>query len=147
MKGATRAWAACCTIRDHQTLRAPLEHRDVLQDGKVVLESGRGVPESILRCSGRPCHPGLLPLHYSGTGQEDQRRSPETRQLVHAVCDELRQTGFTEALALLLRLLEETFSCVIDLCKEQVQRLIERLIETLPRNFRELLLFLAPEYS
>lgn len=65
--------------------------------------------------------------------------------LFHAVCDELRQISFTEALALLLKLLEQTLNSVIGLCKEQVQRLIERFVETLPRAFRERLLLLAPE--
>ncbi len=64
--------------------------------------------------------------------------------LYYAVFDEMRQISFTEALALLLRLLEETLNNVIGLCKEQVQRLIERFVETLPRAFRERLLFLAP---
>jgi len=64
--------------------------------------------------------------------------------LFHAVSDELRQISFTEALALLLTLLEETLNCVVGLCKEQVQQLIERFIETLPRVFRERLLLLAP---
>jgi hypothetical protein len=65
--------------------------------------------------------------------------------LFHAVCDEMRQISFTEALALLLKLLEETLNSVIGMCKEQVQRLIERFLETLPANFRERLLLLAPE--
>jgi hypothetical protein len=60
------------------------------------------------------------------------------------VCDELRQIGFTEALALLLKLLEETITNVIGLCKEQVQLLIERFVETLPRAFRDRLLLSAP---
>lgn len=64
--------------------------------------------------------------------------------LFHAVCDELRQINFTEALALLLKLLEETLNSVIGLCKEQVQLLIERFVETLPRAFKERLLVLAP---
>jgi hypothetical protein len=64
--------------------------------------------------------------------------------LFHAVCDELRQIGFTEALALLLKLLEETITNVIGLCKEQVQLLIERFVETLPRAFRDRLLLSAP---
>ena len=65
--------------------------------------------------------------------------------LFHAVCDELRQISFTEALALLLKLLEETLGCVIGLCKEQVHRLIERFVDTLPTAFRAHLLLLAPE--
>ncbi len=64
--------------------------------------------------------------------------------LFHAVCDELRQINFTEALALLLKLLEDTLNSVIGLCKEQVQLLIERFVETLPRAFKERLLLLAP---
>lgn len=64
--------------------------------------------------------------------------------LFHAVSDELRQISFTEALALLLKLLEETLNSIVGLCKEQVQQLIERFVETLPRNFRERLLLLAP---
>ena len=67
--------------------------------------------------------------------------------LFHAVCDELRQIGFTEALALLLSLLEETLNNIVGLCKEQVQLLIERFVETLPRAFRDRLLLLAPAYG
>jgi IS4 transposase len=67
--------------------------------------------------------------------------------LFHAVCDELRQINFTEALALLLKLLEETLNSIIGLCKEQVQLLIERFVETLPRAFKERLLLLAPSYA
>jgi hypothetical protein len=50
--------------------------------------------------------------------------------LFHAVCDEMRQIVYTEALALLLKLLEETLGNVIGLCKKQVKQLIERFIET-----------------
>jgi Transposase DDE domain len=64
--------------------------------------------------------------------------------LFYAVSDEMRQISFTEALALLLKLLEETLNSVIGLCKEQVQQLIERFIETLPRAFRDRLLLSAP---
>lgn len=65
--------------------------------------------------------------------------------LFHAVCDELRQISFTEALTLLLKLLEETLKCVIGLCKEQVQQLIERFVETLPKAFKQRLLLLTPK--
>ncbi|NMC75305.1 MAG: transposase, partial [Geobacteraceae bacterium] len=64
--------------------------------------------------------------------------------LFHAVCDELRQISFTEALALLLRLREETLNGAVGFCKEQVQQMTERFIETLTRDFRERLLFSAP---
>jgi hypothetical protein len=67
--------------------------------------------------------------------------------LFYAVCDEMRQIGFTEALALLLKLLEEALNNVIGLCKEQVQRLIERFVETLPRAFSAQLLLLAPAHG
>jgi hypothetical protein len=67
--------------------------------------------------------------------------------LFHAVCDELRQISFTEALALLLKLLEQALSSVVGLCKEQVQRLIEQFVQALPRVFRERLLLLAPNCS
>ena len=67
--------------------------------------------------------------------------------LFYAVCDEMRQIGFTEALALLLKLLEKTLNNVIGLCKEQVQRLIECFVETLPTVFRERLVLLAPQYG
>jgi transcription elongation factor GreA-like protein len=46
--------------------------------------------------------------------------------LFHAVCDEMQQIGFTEALALLLKLLEETLGSVIGLCKEQTGTTIDR---------------------
>jgi hypothetical protein len=65
--------------------------------------------------------------------------------LFHAVCDEMKRIGFTEALALLLTLLDETLNSIIGLCKEQVNRLIQQFIEALPRTFRESMLLLAPE--
>ena len=64
-------------------------------------------------------------------------------RLFHAVCDEMKQIGFTEALALLLELLESTLNNVIGLGKEQVQQLIERFVETLPGVFRRQMLLLA----
>jgi hypothetical protein len=65
--------------------------------------------------------------------------------LFHSVCDELRQITFTEAFALLLKLLEETLDCVVGLCKEQVQQLIDRFLDTLPTVFRGRLLLFAPK--
>lgn len=65
--------------------------------------------------------------------------------LFHAVCDELRQISFTDALALLLKLLNQTLNTVIGLCKEQVQHLIEAFINSLPGVFRERMLLLAPK--
>jgi hypothetical protein len=67
--------------------------------------------------------------------------------LYYSVFDEMQQMGFAEALALLLRLLEQTLNGVIGLCKEQVQQLIERFIEILPGAFRERLLLSAQTYA
>ena len=67
--------------------------------------------------------------------------------LFHTACDEMKRIGFTEALALLLTLLDETLNSVIGLCKEQVKILIQRFIDALPRAFREPMLLLAPECS
>ena len=55
--------------------------------------------------------------------------------LFHAVCDEMRQISFIEALTLLLKLLEENLSSVIELSKEQVKELIERFLAALPSTF------------
>ena len=67
--------------------------------------------------------------------------------LFYAVSDEMGQIGFTEALALLLKLLEETLGNVIGLCKEQVQRLIERFVQTLPCAFSTRMLLSPVKYS
>ena len=56
-------------------------------------------------------------------------------RLFHAVCDELRQLSFTEALALLLKLLEETLQGVVVVSKEQIQLLIEQFVAKLPGAF------------
>jgi len=63
--------------------------------------------------------------------------------LFHAVCDEMRQIAFQEAFALLLKLLEETLSSAFGFCKEQVQRLIEHYVQTLPHAFRRQLLLMS----
>jgi len=67
---------------DHQALRSPLGHRSVLQDGQVVSEPGKGVPEPFLRGPGCPGNLGLLPLHHAGTDQKGKHRSADARQLV-----------------------------------------------------------------
>jgi DDE superfamily endonuclease len=64
--------------------------------------------------------------------------------LFYAVCDELRQISFTDALTLLLTGMEETLNKVPGLCKEQSRLLIQRFVEALPRVFRDRLLLLAP---
>ena len=65
--------------------------------------------------------------------------------LFHAVCDELRQTGFIEALTLLLKLLEQALQTVVGFSKEQIRQLIEQFIEKLPPVLRGRLLLLAPK--
>jgi hypothetical protein len=67
--------------------------------------------------------------------------------LFYAVCDEMGQIAFTEALALLLKLLEETLGNIIGLCKEQVQQLIERFVQTLPCAFSRQMLLLQEKCS
>jgi hypothetical protein len=63
--------------------------------------------------------------------------------LFHATCDEIRQTSFTEALALLLKLLEQTLNEVVEFSKEQVEHLVQQFIEQLQPVFRGRLLLLA----
>jgi hypothetical protein len=63
--------------------------------------------------------------------------------LFYALCDDIKRIGYSEALALLLSLLEETFNNVIGLCKEQIDKLIQRFIDAIPRAFREPLLLSA----
>jgi hypothetical protein len=77
----------------------------------------------------------------------DRRTNADPRTLgtlFHAACDEIRQINFSEALALLLKLLEESLQSVVGFTKEQIQQLIERFIDTLPRAFRVRWLLLAP---
>jgi DDE superfamily endonuclease/Archaeal putative transposase ISC1217 len=64
--------------------------------------------------------------------------------LFHATCDEIRQATFSEALALLLKLLEQTLKAVVGFSKEQVEHLVQQFIEQLPPVFRGRLLLLAP---
>ena len=63
--------------------------------------------------------------------------------LFYSLCDEIKRIGYSEALALLLSLLEETLNNVIGLCKEQVENLMQRFIDGIPRVFREPLLLSA----
>ena len=64
--------------------------------------------------------------------------------LFHATCDEIRQASFTEALAILLKLLERTLKAVVGFSKEQVEQLVQQFIEQLQPIFRGRLLLLAP---
>jgi hypothetical protein len=76
-----------------------------------------------------------------------EKADPRTMgRLFHSACDEMRQIGLQEALCLLLELLHETLDSVVGLCKEQVQTLIERFIQAVPRVFRSQLLFLTANH-
>lgn len=86
------------------------------------------------------CRAIMLEVH-----RREQADPRTLGSLFHAVCDELRQISFSDALALLLKLLEQTLNTVIGLCKEQVQQLIKTFIASLPSVFRERLLLLAPK--
>jgi hypothetical protein len=63
--------------------------------------------------------------------------------LFHATCDEMRQSSFAEALAVLLKLLEQMLKDVVGFSKEQVEHLVQQFIEQLPSVFRRRLLLLA----
>jgi len=64
--------------------------------------------------------------------------------LFHSTCDEIRQASFTEALALLLKLLEQTLEAIVGFSKEQAEHLVQQFIEQLTPAFRGRLLLLAP---
>jgi hypothetical protein len=63
--------------------------------------------------------------------------------LFHATCDEIRQSSFSEALTILLNLLEQTLERVVGFSKEQIEHLVQQFIEQLPPIFRGRLLLLA----
>lgn len=60
--------------------------------------------------------------------------------LFHACCEELKQAGFAEALAILLTLLEQALSAVVEISRELIHSLIERFLEELPSFYRTRLL-------
>lgn len=62
--------------------------------------------------------------------------------LFHATCDDIRQTTFTEALRMLLALLEQTLQRVAGFTKEQIQTWVEQFIAMLPPFFRGKMLLL-----
>lgn len=63
--------------------------------------------------------------------------------LFHATCDEMRQSSFTEALAILLKLLKQALESVVGFSKEQIECFVQQFIEQLPPVFRGRLLLLA----
>ena len=64
--------------------------------------------------------------------------------LFFAGCDEIQQTSFCEALAILLNLFEQTLKTV-GLSTEQVLNRLAEFIDKLPPVFKERLLFLLPK--
>ena len=65
----------------------------------------------------------------------------------YATCDEIRQASFMEALAILLKLLEQTLKAVVGFSKEQVEHLVQQFIEQLPPVFKGRLLLLTSAYA
>jgi len=63
--------------------------------------------------------------------------------LFHATCDELRQTSFVEALALLLKLLEQSLNKLAGFTKELMLQLIEQFVAELPLPFKSRMLLSA----
>ena len=63
--------------------------------------------------------------------------------LFYATCDEIRQASFMEALAILLKLLEQTLKDIVGFSKEQVEHLVQQFIEQLPPVFKGRLLLLT----
>lgn len=63
--------------------------------------------------------------------------------LFHATCDELRQTSFVDALALLLKLLEQSLNKVAGFTKELMLQLIEQFVAELPLPFKARMLLSA----
>jgi hypothetical protein len=63
--------------------------------------------------------------------------------LFHATCDEMRQTSFSEALAILLKLLGQVLKDIVRFSKEQVEHFVQQFVEKLPPVFRGRLLLLA----
>jgi len=63
--------------------------------------------------------------------------------LFHATCDELRQTTFVEALALLLKLLERSLNKLVGFTKELMLQLVEQFMAELPLPFKARMLLSA----
>ena len=63
--------------------------------------------------------------------------------LFHATCDELRQTSFVEALALLLKLLEQALNKLTGFTKELMLQLVEQFVAELPLPFKARMLLSA----
>ena len=92
-----------------------------------------------------PCYnkPGMQGYILSEIGKRNTTDPQTLGTLFHATCDEIRQTSFTEALVLLLKLLEQTLNAVVGFSKEQVEYLVQQFVEQLQPVFRGRLLLLA----
>jgi len=64
--------------------------------------------------------------------------------LFYALCDELKQISFAEALVQLLTLLEQSLQSVVGFTEELKQQLIEQFVRTLPLSFRKSLRLSTP---
>jgi hypothetical protein len=65
---------------------------------------------------------------------------PELGSLFHASCDELKQAGFAEVLALLLMFLEQALAAIVGISKELIRSLVKRFLEELPPIYKARLL-------
>jgi len=61
--------------------------------------------------------------------------------LFYATCEELKQTGFVEAMIILMTLLEQTLSAIVENSKELIRSLINRFLDELPQIYRTKILF------
>ena len=61
--------------------------------------------------------------------------------LFYATCEELKQTGFVEAMIILMTLLEQTLSAIMENSKELIRSLINRFLDELPQIYRTKVLF------
>ena len=61
--------------------------------------------------------------------------------LFYATCEELKQTGFVEAMIILMTLLEQTLSAIMENSKELIRSLINRFLDELPQIYRTRILF------
>ena len=60
--------------------------------------------------------------------------------LFHACCEELKQTGYAEAVVLLLTLLKQASSAIVGISKELIRSFVERFLEELPPFYKVRLL-------
>ena len=61
--------------------------------------------------------------------------------LFYATCEELKQTGFVEAMIILMTLLEKTVDTIMENSKKLIRSLINRFLDELPQIYRTRILF------